>query len=118
MCLRFWRAGRRGGCRRCWRAWGPVRVTGGTGALGGHVARWLAGRGAPRVILTSRAGIGAAGAARLAAEVAEAGTAVRVGGWVVGAGGGRGGLCPGRGAGGSPFRGVVNAAGGGQGTAL
>ena len=47
-----------------WRPSGPVLVTGGTGALGGHVARWLAGRGAPRVVLTSRRGITADGRGR------------------------------------------------------
>ena len=63
---------------RQWRPSGPVLVTGGTGALGGHVARWLAGRGAPRVTLTSRRGIAAHGAARLVATVAGAGSAVTV----------------------------------------
>ena len=32
-------------------------------AIGGHVARWLAGRGAPRVVLACRSGPAAAGAA-------------------------------------------------------
>ena len=41
-----------------WVPGGTVLVTGGTGAIGGHVARWLAGRGAPRVVLTSRSGPG------------------------------------------------------------
>ena len=49
-----------------WRPSGPALITGGTGALGGHVARWLAGRGAPRVILLSRRGVAAAGPARRA----------------------------------------------------
>ena len=61
------------GCRG-----GSVLVTGGTGALAGHVARWLAGRGAPRVVLASRSGPAAPGAAALAAELAGAGTAVAV----------------------------------------
>ena len=61
-----------------WRPGGSVLITGGTGAIGGHVARWLAGRGAARVVLTSRSGAGAAGAAALAAEVATAGTTVEV----------------------------------------
>jgi pimaricinolide synthase PimS2 len=61
-----------------WRPSGPALITGGTGALGGHVARWLAGRGAPHVVLTSRRGITAAGAAGLAARVSGAGTAVTV----------------------------------------
>ena len=57
-----------------WLPGGTVLVTGGTGAIGGHVARWLAGRGAPRVVLTSRSGPAAPGAAALAAELAVAGT--------------------------------------------
>ncbi|QMU69825.1 type I polyketide synthase [Streptacidiphilus sp. P02-A3a] len=65
-----------GGAR--WRPGGTVLITGGTGAIGGHVARWLAGRGADRVVLTSRSGAGAAGAAALAAELATAGTSVAV----------------------------------------
>ncbi|WP_159037517.1 SDR family NAD(P)-dependent oxidoreductase, partial [Streptomyces sp. NRRL S-4] len=35
---------------------GTVLVTGGSGALGGHVARWVAGEGAGRVVLVSRGG--------------------------------------------------------------
>ena len=53
-------------------------VTGGTGAIGGHVARWLAGAARPRVVLASRSGPAAPGAAALAAELAAAGTAVEV----------------------------------------
>ncbi|WP_037075679.1 type I polyketide synthase [Pseudonocardia spinosispora] len=65
-----------GGAR--WRPGGSVLVTGGTGAIGGHVARWLTGRGTDRMVLTSRSGAGAAGAVALAAEVAERGTTVHV----------------------------------------
>jgi short-subunit dehydrogenase/acyl carrier protein len=61
-----------------WRPAGSVLITGGTGAIGGHVARWLAGRRTERVVLTSRSGIGAAGAVALAAELAAAGTSVNV----------------------------------------
>jgi acyl transferase domain-containing protein len=57
---------------------GTVLVTGGTGAIGGHIARWLTGRGAPRVVLTSRSGPGAPGAAALAAQLAACGTGVDV----------------------------------------
>ncbi|GLZ36478.1 type I polyketide synthase [Actinokineospora sp. NBRC 105648] len=49
---------------------GPVLITGGTGALGAEVARWLAGRGVD-LVLTSRSGPDAPGAAELAAELAE-----------------------------------------------
>ncbi|MBP2056069.1 acyl transferase domain-containing protein/acyl carrier protein, partial [Streptomyces griseochromogenes] len=61
-----------------WVPRGSVLITGGTGAIGGHVARWLAGRGAQRLVLTSRSGAGAAGAAALAAELAMAGARVDV----------------------------------------
>jgi acyl transferase domain-containing protein len=61
-----------------WAPSGSVLITGGTGAVGGHVARWVAGRGAPRVVLAGRAGPAAAGVAELAADLAHAGTAVAV----------------------------------------
>ena len=58
---------------------GPVLVTGGTGTLGGLVARHLvAGHGARELVLASRRGPGAPGAGRLAAALAELGAAVRV----------------------------------------
>ena len=44
----------------------------------GHVARWLARCGAPRVVLASRSGAAAAGAAALAADLAAAGTRAQV----------------------------------------
>ncbi|WP_229076722.1 type I polyketide synthase [Actinoplanes sp. DH11] len=58
---------------------GTVLITGGTGALGGHVARWLAGRGARDLVLVSRAGAGAPGATELVDELRGLGvdTAVR-----------------------------------------
>ncbi|MEU8139922.1 SDR family NAD(P)-dependent oxidoreductase, partial [Streptodolium elevatio] len=55
---------------------GTVLITGGTGALGGHVARWLASRGAEHLLLVSRSGAEAPGAAELAAEVRALGTEV------------------------------------------
>jgi acyl transferase domain-containing protein len=67
-----------GAATRPWRPSGPVLITGGTGAIGGHVARWLAGRGAPHLVLASRRGIAAAGAAALAARLCRTGTAVTV----------------------------------------
>ena len=45
-----------------WAPHGTVLVTGGTGALGGHVARWLAREGAEHLVLTSRRGPDAPGA--------------------------------------------------------
>ncbi|MDX3698012.1 SDR family NAD(P)-dependent oxidoreductase [Streptomyces europaeiscabiei] len=43
---------------RDWKPRGTVLVTGGTGALGAHVARWLAARGAEHLVLTGRRGEG------------------------------------------------------------
>ncbi|MER8162636.1 type I polyketide synthase [Streptomyces sp. NPDC094472] len=61
-----------------WRPNGSVLVTGGTGALGGHVARWLARTGAEHLVLTSRSGMEAEGAAELKAELEELGARVTV----------------------------------------
>jgi short-subunit dehydrogenase/acyl carrier protein len=61
-----------------WAPRGTVLVTGGTGAIGGQVARLAAGRGAPRLVLASRSGAAADGAPVLAATLAAAGTAVEV----------------------------------------
>ncbi|GAA1985066.1 hypothetical protein GCM10009838_54020 [Catenulispora subtropica] len=61
-----------------WIPGGSVLITGGTGGIGGHTARWLAGRGAPRLVLTSRSGAGAAGVAALAAQIAAQGARVDV----------------------------------------
>ncbi|MEV0303105.1 SDR family NAD(P)-dependent oxidoreductase [Streptomyces prasinus] len=63
---------------RPWRARGTVLVTGGSGALAAHLARHLAERGAEHVVLASRRGPGAEGAAELAAELEAAGTRVTV----------------------------------------
>ncbi|WP_018680911.1 type I polyketide synthase [Actinokineospora enzanensis] len=56
-----------------WDPHGTVLITGGTGALGAHVARRLAAQGARHLVLTSRRGMAAPGAAELAAELQEAG---------------------------------------------
>ncbi len=58
-----------GGTAKAWRPRGTVLVTGGTGALGAHVARWLARGGAEHVILTGRRGLDAPGAPELVAEL-------------------------------------------------
>ncbi|MCX2731051.1 SDR family NAD(P)-dependent oxidoreductase [Saccharopolyspora sp. NFXS83] len=57
---------------------GTVLITGGTGGLGSEVARWLAGAGARRLVLTSRRGPDAPGVAELSAELAELGAEVDV----------------------------------------
>ncbi|MFD9734908.1 type I polyketide synthase [Umezawaea sp. NPDC059074] len=61
-----------------WTPRGTVLVTGGTGALGGHVARWLADAGADHLVLTSRRGPEAPGAAELTAELEALGARVTV----------------------------------------
>ncbi|MEU7474409.1 type I polyketide synthase [Lentzea sp. NPDC042327] len=48
-------AARRNPARR-WRPEGTVLITGGTGALGAHLTRWLAAEGAEHVVLASRRG--------------------------------------------------------------
>ncbi|MEU1949353.1 acyltransferase domain-containing protein, partial [Streptomyces sp. NPDC020125] len=50
---------------RAWRPRGSVLITGGTGALGAHVARWVVREGAEHVVLTSRRGPAAEGASEL-----------------------------------------------------
>ncbi|GAA3031599.1 hypothetical protein GCM10020000_05690 [Streptomyces olivoverticillatus] len=57
---------------------GTVLVTGGTGALGAEVARWLARSGAQQLVLTSRRGPDAPGADALRAELEELGARVRI----------------------------------------
>jgi acyl transferase domain-containing protein/acyl carrier protein len=57
---------------------GPALITGGTGALGAHTARWLAREGVESLILTSRRGLEAPGAKELQAELEKLGARVRV----------------------------------------
>ncbi|MFE7268225.1 type I polyketide synthase [Streptomyces sp. NPDC057592] len=57
---------------------GSVLVTGGTGSVGGHVARWLAAEGAEHIVLTSRRGPDSPGAAELVEELALAGASASV----------------------------------------
>ncbi|MFC9948902.1 type I polyketide synthase [Streptomyces pratensis] len=61
-----------------WSPRGTVLVTGGTGVLGAHVARWAARNGAERLVLTSRRGMDAPGAAELRDELVSLGAAVTV----------------------------------------
>ncbi|MGW3233798.1 type I polyketide synthase, partial [Kitasatospora sp. NPDC001095] len=61
-----------------WQPRGTVLVTGGTGAIGAHVARWLAENGAEHLVLTSRRGLDAPGAAELRAELLGLGARVTV----------------------------------------
>ncbi|MFC3585514.1 type I polyketide synthase, partial [Streptantibioticus rubrisoli] len=61
-----------------WTPTGTVLVTGGTGALGAEVARWLVANGAEHVLLTSRRGMDAPGAAELHAELTVTGARVTI----------------------------------------
>ncbi|GAB2920344.1 type I polyketide synthase [Streptomyces heilongjiangensis] len=61
------------GARRDWTPTGTVLVTGGTGALGRQVARALARKGAPGLLLVSRTGPDAPGADELRAELTALG---------------------------------------------
>ena len=61
-----------------WTSPGTALITGGTGAIGGRVAHWLAERGVPRVALVSRSGAGASGVSERAARLATEGTSVAV----------------------------------------
>ncbi len=63
---------------RNWRPSGTVLVTGGTGGIGTHVARWLARSGAEHLLLVSRRGMAAPGAPELAEELAGLGATVTV----------------------------------------
>ncbi|UQX03805.1 type I polyketide synthase [Streptomyces sp. RerS4] len=59
-----------------WTTSGTALITGATGALGRHVARWLARTGAEHLLLVSRSGPAAEGADELAAELRESGVRV------------------------------------------
>ncbi|MFF6945257.1 type I polyketide synthase, partial [Streptomyces lavendulae] len=59
-----------------WQPRGTVLITGGTGALGARVARYLAARGAEHVVLTGRRGPDAPGAAQIAEEIEALGAEV------------------------------------------
>ncbi|MFD7506788.1 type I polyketide synthase [Streptomyces sp. NPDC059850] len=63
---------------RTWKPAGTTLVTGGTGAVGAHVARWLARNGAEHLVLTSRRGLAAPGAAELRDELTALGARVTV----------------------------------------
>ncbi|HRI63722.1 MAG TPA: SDR family NAD(P)-dependent oxidoreductase [Polyangium sp.] len=61
-----------------WKPRGTVLVTGGTGALGAHVARWLARSGATHLVLTSRQGIAAPSAMAIQDELTGLGVRVTI----------------------------------------
>jgi acyl transferase domain-containing protein/acyl carrier protein len=61
-----------------WQPRGTVLVTGGTGGIGAHLARWLAENGAEHLVLTSRRGADAPGAAELSDELTGLGVRVTI----------------------------------------
>ena len=61
-----------------WTPRGTTIITGGTGTLGPHVARFFAHKGAEHLVLTSRRGLDAPGARELVAELEELGTPTTV----------------------------------------
>ena len=63
-----------------WRPAGTVLVTGGTGAIGGHVARWLADSGAEHLVLVSRRGEQTPEAGSLRSELEARGVRVTIAG--------------------------------------
>ncbi|WP_378741115.1 type I polyketide synthase [Nocardia brasiliensis] len=66
------------GSTAVWKLRGAVLITGGTGALGAHVARYAARHGAEHLILVSRRGTRAPSALELESELLAMGTAVTV----------------------------------------
>jgi acyl transferase domain-containing protein/acyl-CoA synthetase (AMP-forming)/AMP-acid ligase II len=63
---------------RHWQPSGTILITGGTGALGGRVARWLAREGADHLVLASRRGREAPGAPELEADLTALGVQVTI----------------------------------------
>ncbi|MFF0171289.1 type I polyketide synthase [Streptomyces prasinus] len=61
-----------------WRPRGTLLITGGTGALGAHVARWAAHNGVERLVLAGRRGPSAPGTGELVAELEELGVRTAV----------------------------------------
>jgi acyl transferase domain-containing protein/acyl carrier protein len=94
-----------------WRPRGSVLITGGTGALGAHLARDLARHGVQELVLVSRRGPRAPGAERLAAELRELGARVVVAACDLADRDAVQELVAGRAREGRPIRSVVHAAG-------
>uniref|UniRef100_UPI003570ED33 type I polyketide synthase n=1 Tax=Micromonospora okii TaxID=1182970 RepID=UPI003570ED33 len=61
-----------------WAPSGTALVTGGTGALGGHAARWLARSGVQNIVVVSRRGMAAPGARQLVDDLTELGARASV----------------------------------------
>ncbi|WP_320068575.1 type I polyketide synthase [Micromonospora sp. RTGN7] len=61
-----------------WEPSGTALVTGGTGALGGHAARWLARIGVENIVVVSRRGMAAPGAQQLVDDLTTLGARASV----------------------------------------
>uniref|UniRef100_UPI003D73FDA8 type I polyketide synthase n=1 Tax=Micromonospora marina TaxID=307120 RepID=UPI003D73FDA8 len=61
-----------------WQPYGTALVTGGTGALGGHAARWLARSGVENIVVVSRRGMAAPGAQQLVDDLTALGAQATV----------------------------------------
>ncbi|WP_425566195.1 type I polyketide synthase [Polymorphospora rubra] len=96
---------------RPWQPRGTVLITGGVGALGGHVARWVAAGGAERIVLTSRRGVDTPGAVELRAEIEALGVPCLVAPCDAADRDAMAGLLDDIGRDGPPLRAVVHAAG-------
>jgi polyketide synthase 12 len=94
-----------------WHPRGTVLITGGTGALGAHVARWLAAAGAEHVVLLSRRGPRAPGVPELVAEIEGLGSSATVIACDVSDRAALAAAIDGIQGGGAPIRAVVHAAG-------
>ncbi|MER6693778.1 type I polyketide synthase [Streptomyces minutiscleroticus] len=93
---------------------GTVLITGGSGALAGHVARWLAAAGGCSLVLVSRRGADAPGAAELLADLTALGAEARFAGADVTDRAAMSELVARAAAAGAPVRGVFHAAGTGE----
>ncbi|MEU1519967.1 type I polyketide synthase [Streptomyces sp. NPDC005811] len=71
-------AGATGDGHRGWTSRDTALITGGTGGLGGHTARWLARNGTEHLVLVSRRGADAPGATELEAELRALGARVTI----------------------------------------
>jgi acyl transferase domain-containing protein len=63
---------------RDWTPSGTALITGGTGGIGSALAKWLAGAGVSRLVLTSRRGEASPGAAELRQEIEALGASVDI----------------------------------------
>ncbi|MFI0424550.1 SDR family NAD(P)-dependent oxidoreductase, partial [Spongiactinospora sp. 9N601] len=75
---RLVRAPRAAPADAAWRPRGTVLITGGTGAIGAHIARRFAADGVEHLVLTGRRGPDAPGAAELEAELTAFGARVTI----------------------------------------